>query len=102
MSILSNFYSSIYFIFYQIAFITLLLSWQQNNLIKRGKGHNQIVSFDFGIKPYLNRFSRVLRRNCSSILLVRLEGIEPPAYSLGNWRSVRLSYRRMYTLLYRF
>ena len=38
MSILSNFYSSIYFIFYQIAFITLLLSWQQNNLIKRGKG----------------------------------------------------------------
>ena len=59
MSILSNFYSSIYF--FQIAFITLLLSWQQNNLIKRGKGHNQIVSFDFGIRPYLNRFLRVLR-----------------------------------------
>ena len=37
-----------------------------------------------------------------SFLLVRLEGIEPPTYSLGNWRSVRLSYRRMYTLLYRF
>ena len=34
--------------------------------------------------------------------MVRLEGIEPPTYSLGNWRSVRLSYRRMYTLLYRF
>ncbi len=34
--------------------------------------------------------------------MVRLEGIEPPTYSLGNWRSVRLSYRRIYTLLYRF
>ncbi len=35
----------------------------------------------------------------ASFLLVRLEGIEPPTCSLGNCRSILLSYRRMYILL---
>ena len=35
-------------------------------------------------------------------ILVRLTGIEPVTRSLGNCRSIQLSYRRMYTLLYRF
>ncbi len=37
-----------------------------------------------------------------SFLLVRLTGIEPVTRSLGNCCSILLSYRRMYTLLYRF
>ena len=38
----------------------------------------------------------------TAFIMVRLEGLEPTTCSLGNWRSVRLSYRRMFTLLYRF
>ena len=34
--------------------------------------------------------------------MVRLTGIEPVTRSLGNCCSILLSYRRMYTLLYRF
>lgn len=34
--------------------------------------------------------------------MVRLEGFQTPTHSLGNCSSFLLSYRRMYTLLYRF
>ena len=38
----------------------------------------------------------------TAFIMVRLTGIEPVTRSLGNCRSIQLSYRRMYTLLYRF